>query len=455
MRPFEILTLLLLTWSLTSLFIYRDRKSFLYLLFASIIGILIQYLVGGLRWQFLPTVYLLPAIFLIYKFKNTNFAPKFLLGIWLVISIILPWSIPVFDLPEPKGEFLIGTQSFHWVDNARLEWFTDEVENDTREIMVQIWYPAENAIGLKKNKYMDFMDLRSNTLAAAGKIPSFLPRHLDMVNTNSYQNAECSNKKNKYPALIFSHGLSGSRHLHQVLFEHLASFGYIIIAPDHSFDSNLSIFPNGNVANYRSEITGKKDSVLIRSKQIKTRYLDIEFVLNQIEKINDGKIFSNISDRIDMENIAIGGHSYGGATAILTSHNDSRIKVCFVLDSWINPLPDSVIFNGINIPFLSLGRPNWNDSDYPTNYLELEKLLKKSSNKKYDLRIKNTLHLDYTDIPLMSPLIEYVMEVGSLSPTITLPLINDVIYHFLEENLLKKESTTLDSILDNKLINKL
>ena len=455
MRPFEILTLLFLIWSLISFFIYQDKKTFLYLLFISIIGLLIQSLIEGLRWQFLPTAYLLAFIFLVYKFNITNITSKIILGTWLVFSIVLPWLVPVFDLPKPKGPFSVGTQTFFWVDSTRLEWFTDEIKDDVRQIMVQTWYPAKSVENLKKSKYMDHMELRSKTLASAGKIPSFLPRHLDLVKTNSYINAPCSNQKEKFPTLIFSHGLSGSRHLHQTLFEHLASLGYIVVAPDHSFDSNLTIFPNGKVANYRSDITSKTDSVLIRENQLRTRYLDIDFVLNQLEKINSNQIISNISNRVDMKHIAVGGHSYGGATAILTSHNKSRIKTCFALDGWINPLPDSVKSSGISVPILFIGRPSWSDSDYPTNYLELNDLLVNSSNNKYELHIRNTLHLDYTDIPLMSPLIEYVMDVGSLPASTTLPLINDIVYHFLQENLLKKESNELDSLIKSKLINQL
>ena len=87
-----------------------------------------------------------------------------------------------------------------------------------------------------------------------------------------------------------------------------------------------------------------------------------------------------------------------------------------------------------------------------SDYLELNDLLVQSSNNKYELHIKNTLHLDYTDIPLMSPLIEYIMDVGSLPASTTLPLINDIVYHFLQENLLKKESSKLDSLINNQLI---
>ena len=68
------------------------------------------------------------------------------------------------------------------------------------------------------------------------------------------------------------------------------------------------------------------------------------------------------------------------------------------------------------------------------------------------MRIKETLHLDYTDIPLMSPLIKYVMQVGNLSPSTSLPLVNELSHGFLEQHLLKRGSIVLDQVLKNNLI---
>ena len=123
-----------------------------------------------------------------------------------------------------------------------------------------------------------------------------------------------------------------------------------------------------------------------------------------------------------------------------------------VLDSWINPVPEQVISEGINVPFLFMGRPNWDDSDYPSNYEELAKLIKNSSNETYYLRINYTLHLDYTDIPLMSPLVKHVMDVGDLNPSTTLSIINDLVLGFLEVHLLNRDYKSFKQTLDNNLL---
>ena len=449
MKSFEIITILLTSGSLLSLFFYR---SFLYLLFLAAIAAIVQYLSDGLRWQMLAAIYILPAMFITYKYKIVNRFTGTILGAWFLISAFIPWAVPVFTMPAPEGDFSIGSETFHWVDSSRLEWFTDENDNDVREIMVQAWYPSENSDSIGTNSYMDFMNLRSKTLASAGKIPAFLPSHLNMISTNTRNDVACSDKLEKYPVLIFSHGITGSRHLHQILFEHLASKGYIVFALDHSFDANLTIFPDGKIADYRSEITGHPDSVLIREKQINTRAFDVGFIIDQIREIETGIIDSKLSGRLDLDRVALGGHSYGGATAILASHNHEIIKACVVLDGWISPIPDEVISEGINVPFLFVGRPSWNDSDYPGNYERLADLITHSSNEKYDLRINQTLHLDYTDIPLMSPLVKHVMDVGDLKPSITLSLINDLVLGFLEVHLLERDYKGFKQALDNKLL---
>ena len=452
MKSFEIITILLTAGSLLSLFFYRSTGPFLYLLFLAAIAAIVQYLSDGLRWQMLAAIYILPAMFITYKYKIVNRFTGTILGAWFLISAFIPWAVPVFTMPAPEGDFSIGSETFHWVDSSRLEWFTDENDNDVREIMVQAWYPSENSDSIGTNSYMDFMNLRSKTLASAGKIPAFLPSHLNMISTNTRNDVACSNKLEKYPVLIFSHGITGSRHLHQILFEHLASKGYIVFALDHSFDANLTIFPNGKIADYRSEITGHPDSVLIREKQINTRAFDVGFIIDQIREIETGMIDSKLSGRLDLDRVALGGHSYGGATAILASHNYEIVKACVVLDGWISPISDKVISEGINVPFLFMGRPSWHDSDYPGNYERLADLITHSSNEKYDLRINQTLHLDYTDIPLMSPLVKHVMDVGDLKPSITLSLINDLVLGFLEVHLLERDYKGFKQALDNKLL---
>ena len=454
MRPFEILTLVLISGTLVALMTHKDRTVFLYLLLAAIASTILQHFIEGNRWQFAPAVYSLPVLYIVHRFQNdsVNIIIKAVLIIWFGTAVLLPWIIPVFTLPDPGGRYSIGTETFHWTDSSRSEWFTPEDSTDVREIMIQIWYPAKIPDTLQPEPYLDFINLRAETMASAGNIPSFFPGHLEHIITNSYGHVECLENSTGHPVLIFSHGITSSRHLHQVLFEYLASRGYIIAAPDHSFDANLTIFPDKQLADYRSNITGHPDSVNIRKQQMDTRGLDISFIIDQLEKLQNGSIKSTLNGKLDLQKIAVAGHSYGGSTATVAAHKDERIKACAVLDSWISPVPEPIISAGIHVPFLFMGRPTWEGSDYPGNYPRLDSLLAHSSEPKYRMVIKNTLHQDYTDIPLFSPIIEYVMQVGDLSPAISLTLINRLTHGFLDKHLLGRNGKKFDQILMNNLI---
>ena len=88
-------------------------------------------------------------------------------------------------------------------------------------------------------------------------------------------------------------------------------------------------------------------------------------------------------------------------------------------------------------------------------YDKLEDLIKNSKEETYHLKISETLHLDYTDIPLMSPIIKHVMDVGSLKPAISLPLINKLVHGFLEKHLMERGGKALDRALDHALLTQL
>ena len=454
MRPFEILTLILIAGTLTALFTHKERKIFLYLLFAAIGAMLLQYFLEGQRWQFAFALYLLPALYIFHRFQKNdiNIFTKGLLSGWFGLAVLLPWLIPVFTLPNPGGSYSVGTETFHWVDSSRMEWFTDENPNDVREIIVQVWYPAFKNAKMNPEPYLDFIDLRAKTLAGAGAIPEFFPSHLNHIYTNSFKNIPIIKSDQLMPVVIFSHGITGTRHLHQAMYEFLASRGFIVVALDHSFDANLTIFPDGHIADYRSNITGHPDSLNVRKMQMNTRVADISFILDQLDKIQSGKIESQINAKIDLERIAVGGHSYGGSTATVVSQRDNRIKACFSLDSWISPIPQETIDDGVHIPFLFMGRPTWEGSDYPGNYPRLDSLMAHSSNPKYRLIIKGTKHLDYSDIPLFSPIIGYVLDVGSNPATLTVSLINELVHGFLAKHLLGESNDIFDNAIDNDLV---
>lgn len=444
MRLFEsilLLTLVALIYQLV--FSKRKDKQPMHFLIFALILVVIHFMFEGYRWQMVPAYMSFGILYLRVKIGELKFTQrfnKFTWGLWVLFTVCLPVVSPVFDLPEPTGPFPIGTKIYHWVDHSRPEWFTSEDENpnDVRELVVQVWYPAKKVTG-KPMPYLDHLNLRTKALGAAGGVPGFLSSHINLVETHSYLNTTAVSGK-QFPLLILSHGITGFRQIHTALIEELTSHGYIVAVPDHTYDCNLTIFPDGHTADYRSDITGHPDSVNIRRKQLNTRTADVRFILDKL--LDDDEI----NKLFDSDNVGVLGHSYGGSTAIQTAYEDNRFKAALTLDSWMNPVPEYIIEKGIHQPFLYLGRPRWNDSNYPTSPARLMRFLDNLKGVGMHYTLQGSRHLDFSDIPLFSPIADYILETGSIAPLKAISLTNIVVTSFFDKYLKNETNQFPDNL---------
>ena len=358
----------------------------------------------------------------------------YFLGFSLLIILNGCIRIPFKNPPEPSGDSYIGTQSLELVDSQRLEWFTEDNE-DFRRIMIQVWYPTEENSG-DKELYIDYGDIRIKALAEQFDYKSSVFKNLTKIETNSIKNAE-PNLNKKYPLIIFSHGLGGNRTQNTIMIEELASHGYVVIGIEHAYDANISVFNNGDIADYRSGINYERRNNQrlspeefweIRLPQLKTRSADVGFILDRIE---DGNFPSKIIDIIDVDNIGIFGHSFGGATSIYSSYSDNRIDACINLDGWMVVVPENIIDEGINQDFMYIGQLQWDDE---LNYKKLDKFIQsnKSSSK---ILIPETTHYDYSDTPHMSIAARLLKKSGTLNSDNLKAILNDLILSFFNKNL--------------------
>lgn len=120
--------------------------------------------------------------------------------------------------------------------------------------------------------------------------------------------------KEKFPLIIFSHGLLGIRTQSTHITEQLAAYGYIVVSPE---------FP----------LTNFWAMSKISLKDVLSQAKDISFVIDKMDEFNVEKN-GILENRIDMNKIALIGHSLGGLTSIITSYykgyKDNRIKALIV-----------------------------------------------------------------------------------------------------------------------------
>tara|TARA_B100000767_G_C19723969_1_gene518595 strand:+ start:180 stop:1310 length:1131 start_codon:yes stop_codon:yes gene_type:complete len=346
-------------------------------------------------------------------------------------SLIVPSLLPFEDLPEPAGPYAVGTQTFTWQDDSRKETFTPEA-GDKRRVVVQIWYPAE----LTANKpvtYLPNPELRMGPFAKSSGLPKFLLNHMQWVETNSRDGAPIKAELIELPLVLFSHGLGGMKNQNSVQMEELASQGYFVAAVDHPYDAYLTIFDDGTTADYRSShdgIDSEEAFWAFRSPQLRTRAKDMSFLLDQIlakKNLNDP-----FWRKISAERVGIFGHSFGGATSILAAAKDPRFSAVIALDGWMVPVPPETIDTGLDVPFLYMGQPEWNDT--PLNYEKLDLLISNSNGFTKKLLIRETKHMDYSDAPQFSNFAKRIGYAGKISSTELKEILNKETLQFFNSH---------------------
>ncbi len=153
-------------------------------------------------------------------------------------------------------------------------------------LTVRAWYPALRSADQRNptltykapNKFEE-KTLPGKEITAIGKA---------FVNARPQRNAA------PYPLVVFSHGYAISPIVFSTLVEHYASHGYIVLGPEHNetFDESLGGF----------------------WKALVDRPVDITRTIDYAQQLT--KPGAALAGMIDMNNIAVVGHSYGGYTAL-------------------------------------------------------------------------------------------------------------------------------------------
>ncbi|BFM39249.1 alpha/beta hydrolase [Synechocystis sp. LKSZ1] len=106
----------------------------------------------------------------------------------------------------------------------------------------------------------------------------------------------------KRPVVVFSHGLASRPEDYGQALERLASYGFLVAAPQHP--GSDSIWAKEVLEGYHRDAFDLNDFI--------NRPKDISFVIDELERRNAAE-FQN---RLDLQNVGMGGHSFGGYTAL-------------------------------------------------------------------------------------------------------------------------------------------
>jgi predicted dienelactone hydrolase len=106
------------------------------------------------------------------------------------------------------------------------------------------------------------------------------------------------------PVVVISHGLNSDRQSYGYLAEHLASYGFVAVVPEH---------PGSNKQQIQSLLAGRGGDVT-QPMEFVDRPLDVQFLLDTLQGLNQSD--TRFQGKLDLEKVGIIGQSFGGYTSL-------------------------------------------------------------------------------------------------------------------------------------------
>lgn len=305
------------------------------------------------------------------------------IGVLLLVTIALipAYIFPQFTLSKVTGNYKVETATAIWTDTSREESFT-ATKGDHRFVNVEFWYP---------------------------------------VNYNA-TNEKC-------PLIIFSHGAFGIRSSNTSTYQELASHGYVVCSIDHPYHAMLTKAPNGSIVTVNSGFLDDiaqinndhypiEAKITIIQEMLSLRMEDINFVLDQIGQMAVSANAEQPFSIIDTKKIGLMGHSLGGAVAAEVAKDREDVSAVVNLDG---DFLGEYVFEDGREAYSSEVYPKpilcfWSDLLYQGirdagGFPFLDR-----APKAYEVHIKGTNHMSYTDLPYFSPVLNnYIIKMSGLT----------------------------------------
>ena len=313
------------------------------------------------------------------------------------LIVLLALNISVYSqltLPSLTGSYAVSRTVLMWEDVSRPEALTEN-RNDFREVIAMVWYPAIEGTGVKSG-YFSNLAAVSNELIQSGEVEAWQVLGLNFIRSESRLDGIPLKAEPPFPVLLLSPGNGTNIEFYSILSSEIPSHGYIVVAINHPYDVPAVELSTGDVAAYDKDqwlLDAAEHQAYIRER-IKVRTADVLFALGQLEQINASGPFAGL---LDLDSVAVAGHSLGGITAAEACKADVRLKACVNFDGLQRGGPFSMEETAIPPvqPFLFLTK----ESQLHPKLLERFESMPES----YWVVLHGASHQSFTDGPLLQP----------------------------------------------------
>ncbi len=271
--------------------------------------------------------------------------------------------------------------------------------------------------------------------------------------------------KNSFPLVVFSHGAFGYYESNTSTYMELASHGYVVVSLDHPYHSFFTKDTEGKtitvnpaflqeVMYVNGETTPEREIYELSTKWLSIRTADMEFALDSITSSKEHGIKEELwvteSEKVrqelervlaatDTEKIGLMGHSLGGATSVTVGRSREDIGAVIDLDGTM--LGEQLGFeNGeyihyeeaYPVPLLSVESQSHHEQAdmYAALYVNNEVL--KNAVNGHRIYFADSAHMNFTDLPLFSPVLAGLLGTGEVDVTECIVKMNEIVLQFLD-----------------------
>jgi predicted dienelactone hydrolase len=450
MRPLEIIIPILLAIYLLWPFVTRHGHPMVIKLLPPLTLLLtITHLVfEGYRWQMIPLYVLTAAIALVnlptlLKVDSANEPPRgwraaasYLTLILVAVSTAVPALLPVPRVAAPSGPYQVGTQTIVLTDASRRELYSGR--DEPRKFMIQVWYPAAPRSSDVHAPWMENADIFAPAIAKQINLPGFFLNHLALSKSPAFKDAPLATAEKGYPVIVFSHGWSGFAAQNSAQMVELASQGYVVVGMQHTYGAVVTVFPDGQVAPLNPNAL--PDSMPEPGYTDVARLLvnqwagDISYALDYLTEQN-ADAASPFHAALDLTRVGVYGHSTGGGATIQFCGTDARCKAALTQDPFMTPVSQEVQEGGLRQPLLVFFSQGWRDLTDSKNNRLFDAFLPNVTTPVGVATIIGTLHYDFTDIPLLSPLAPQLGLKGDINGKLVVKILNDYLVAYFNQEL--------------------
>jgi hypothetical protein len=398
--------------------------------------------IEGWRWQMVPLYLVGSILFAVAAWEmlspGTGSEEPSVLGrslgvLGLAAVVMVPIAVPVWELPEPTGPHGVGTVETVIVDADRPDPY--DADGRDRRLVLQVWYPAEPGDRTDPEPWLAHSEVVGSAIAEAFGFPSFALNHVDLIKSHSYRQAAIAGT-DAFPVVVYSHGWTGLRFNGLDQIEALVSHGFVVVAADHTYAAAATAFPEGELVVYEPKALPEFETVPDEEydeaalQLVATFAADLSFIMDELERLNQDSGWL-LSGRLDLDRIGMFGHSTGGGAVVSACAVDERCDAAAGLDPWVEPVPQEILDEGFDVPFMAIRSEEWLEYD---NDPVLQAFARRSPRTDL-LALMGGGHQDFTVLPRFSAVSALVDVKGTVESDRASEIVNAYLVGFFDGHL--------------------